>query len=529
MPYTLAWRLRLFILLAWPLLAIGNPLGADESSRNDATLLEPRLIHLRNGTVREWAEFPTQPPGETWETRFVAVKNEREATLRWRQQDVKQTWRVLLNGKPLTQLVADEQDLAICRPVPAGALLTGENLLRIESAARGAPAPDDIRVGQWELIDRPLDDLLHEATLELQVVDEETRAPLPARMTIVAASGALPSIGAVSNERLAVRPGVIYSAAGPVKIGLPSGRYTIYAGRGFEYSLAKVEVELKAGAALARTLTIRREVPTTGYLACDPHIHTLTHSGHGDATLDERMLTLAGEGIELPIATDHNIAIDFEASAQRMKVRPYFTPVVGNEFTTALGHFNVFPLSKTTPLPDPQRGDWPALFDEIFRTPGVKVAILNHARDLHRGTRPFGPQLYNAVVAEQLDGWPLRFNAMEVVNSGATQTAARQLIHDWFGLLNRGQRVTPIGSSDSHDVARYIVGQGRTYIRGDDRDVGRIDVEAAMNNLLQGRVLVSYGLLTELTVDEKYGPGEFAAPVGDEVSIKVRVLGPHWT
>jgi len=40
--------------------------------------------------------------------------------------------------------------------------------------------------------------------------------------------------------------------------------------------------------------------------------------------------------------------------------------------------------------------------------------------------------------------------------------------------------VTPVGSSDSHDVARYIVGQGRTYIRCDDRDVAHLDLEAAV-------------------------------------------------
>ena len=53
-------------------------------------------------------------------------------------------------------------------------------------------------------------------------------------------------------------------------------------------------------------LAIRREVATPGLVACDTHVHTLTNSGHGDATIAERVVTLAGEGIELPIATDHN-------------------------------------------------------------------------------------------------------------------------------------------------------------------------------------------------------------------------------
>ena len=132
---------------------------------------------------------------------------------------------------------------------------------------------------------------------------------------------------------------------------------------------------------MTHRLAIRREVDTTGYVACDTHIHTLTHSGHGDATLNERMITLAGEGIELPIATDHNVHIDYEAEARRLNVRQYFTPVIGNEVTTAVGHFNVFPVQPAARVPDHKHKEWAGIFDAIFATPGVKVAILNHARE----------------------------------------------------------------------------------------------------------------------------------------------------
>jgi hypothetical protein len=125
---------------------------------------------------------------------------------------------------------------------------------------------------------------------------------------------------------------------------------------------------------------------------------------------------------------------------------------------------------------------------------------------------------------------------MEVVNSGAVQSDVLQLFHDWMSLLNRGYRVTPIGSSDSHDVARHFIGQGRTYIRGDDRDPGKIDEAQAIESLLGGHVMVSYGLLAEMTIGGRYGAGDLV-PVGragggersDELSIDLRVLGPRWT
>jgi hypothetical protein len=264
-------------------------------------------------------------------------------------------------------------------------------------------------------------------------------------------------------------------------------------------------------------------------VSCDTHCHTLTHSGHGDATLAERMVTIAGEGIELPIATDHNVTIDYEAAARAAQVRSHFTPVVGNEVTTPrMGHFNVFPIDAGASPIDSRAPDWQTLFRDIFQTPGVRVCILNHARDLHGGFRPFGPRQHLGAVGENLDGRRLEANAMEVVNSGALQTDPLQLYRDWFGMLNRGFVVAPVGSSDSHDVARHFVGQGRTYIRCDERDPGNLPVREACESLAAGRVLVSLGLLTEMTVDGRFQPGDFIAAERD-IDVSLRVLGPSWT
>jgi len=491
-------------------------------------LLVPAPVHLRSGAAREWSEFPEEAGGDKLEIKFAAEKNEREFALQVRQQDVKQSWRVSINDKALGTLAIDENDQTLCFPVPAGTLIAGQNVLRIAAAAGKSAASDDIRVGQVRLIGRPVAELLSEGSLDVQLTDADTGQPLPCRLTIVDSNGSLQSTGASSSDELAVRPGVVYAARGRAKIGLPPGKYTVYAGRGFEYSLAKAEVVVARGPATPLKLQIRREVPTEGYIACDTHVHTVTYSGHGDCTIAERMITLAGEGIELPIATDHNIHVDYAAHAAKAGVSEYFTPVIGNEVTTSVGHFNIFPIHASAEPPDYKSKEWSAIFDGIFGTPGVKVAILNHARDLHSGVRPFGPKLHHAIAGENLDGWPMRFNAMEVVNSGATQTDPLQLFHDWMGLLNAGRVVTPVGSSDSHDVARYIVGQGRTYIRAGDREPGKIDVDAAVNSFLQGRVLVSYGLIAEMTVNGKYGSGELAAPTTGETSVLIRILGPHW-
>jgi len=109
---------------------------------------------------------------------------------------------------------------------------------------------------------------------------------------------------------------------------------------------------------------------------------------------------------------------------------------------------------------------------------------LNHPRDLHSGTRPFGPELHNSVTGANLNGSPIRFKGMEVVNSGVTQTNIMQLFLDWMGLLNANYKIMPVGCSDSHDVGRHFVGQGRTYTCCDGRDPGNIDVIGAADALI---------------------------------------------
>ena len=489
--------------------------------------LTPKMHHLRNVGTQEWSGFPETAEGDHLTLRFNLPDVTGDWTLSIRQEDIKQDWRVLLNGKEAARLHRDEIDMTVAFPVSSELLVNGENALTIQCASQRDA--DDIRIGQVRLLARKVEDFLAEATLKVRVTDDTGESvATPCRLTIVNAAGTLVQTGAISNEHLAVRPGTIYTSTGEAVIPLPAGRYTVYAGRGFEYSLSQLPVELQPGDEKAIGLSIVRQVLTEGYVACDTHVHTRTHSGHGDSTVQERMITLAGEGIELPIATDHNVHIDHDPFAREMNVRQYFTPVIGNEVTTRTAHFNIFPVEAGSPVPDHRSPDWSETFARIDRVPGAKIVILNHARDLHSGVTPFGPKLFNDAVGVNVDGWQLRANAMEVVNSSASQTDIMQLFSDWMTLLNRGHRISPIGSSDSHDVARHFVGQGRTYIRCDDSDPGNIDVDSAVNSLLQGRVRISYGLLTELTVEGKYTSGELARISGEEISVAARVLAPDW-
>jgi hypothetical protein len=490
-------------------------------------LLDKTGVQLRSGDQQEWAEFPVTNLDSKWRVEFDCKWAEQESVLQLRQYDVKEAWTVELNDEKIGELQRDENPLLVFYSIPQELLRPSGNLLEIKSPS--GKNSDDIAISEVQLRHSSREQVLNATTLTVSVKDSAGQLT-PCRITIVNESGALVESGAISSQELAVRTGTIYTLTGRATIALPDGAYTIYAGRGFEYSIAEQQVSLEKADRSEIELSIRREVATPGYVACDTHVHSRTHSGHGDATVDERMITLAGEGIELPIATDHNVNIDHRPFAKALGADRYFTPVIGNEVTTRRGHFNIFPIANGTPAPDHRGEDWESIFQQIEACDGIRMIVLNHARDLHAGFRPFGNNVFNQLVAENIDGWQLRANGMEVINSGATQTDHMQLFHDWMALLNRGQKVTPIGSSDSHDVSRYIVGQGWTYVRCPDEDVSQIDVDLAVTNMVAGRVRVSYGLLLEMSVADRWTSGDTALVSGRvQVPVHIRVLGPHWT
>jgi hypothetical protein len=488
-------------------------------------ILEARTLHLGRPGSYEWEEFKDRPvDGEKLERRFQAAANATEQTLRLWHSNVKLNWTVKLNGKRLGILTTAETPMETVLAIAPGLLVEGENILTLDAP----PSLDDIEIGPVLLTPEPVKHFLSAASLHVQVTDASQASPIPCRLTLTRPDGTLQPLLAAPEGAVAVRTGVVYTRDGLAVISVPAGDYVLHAGRGFEWSVATQKLTVKAGDASKVALTIKREVDTQGWIAADSHIHTLTHSGHGDATMDERMLTIAGEGIELAISTDHNHPTDYAPAAASTGTASAFTPVIGNEVTTKHGHFNAFPIQPAAPLVDAAEQDWARLIPAIRRTPGVQVITLNHPRDLHSGFVPLGGLHFNPKTGKHRDAEAMQIDAMEVITSAAMQSDVHLLFRDWFALLNRGHRIAAIASSDSHDVNRFILGQGRTYVAAkDDRPAG-LDLDEIWRSYHEGRLLVSLGLLTTLKVDERFVVGDLATGLGSTLRVEICVHGPSW-
>ena len=508
-----------FLVLA---LTLGQSLPAAEGE----TVLESKRLHLGKPGQWEWDAYKDRPvDAERLELHFQAQANATEQTLSLWQKGVKLSWPLLLNGRKLGALVSDEAALEHLVTIAPGLLRAGENVLTLEAPN----AVDDIEVGPVTIHHQSKQDVLSGATVEVSVTDAATGKPLPCRLTLTRADATLQPLRAGPSEDVAVRVGVVYTRNGTASLSVPPGDYVLYAGRGFEWSVERLRFSVAKNETKPLAFQLRREVPTEGWVAADSHIHTLTFSGHGDATVEERLLTIAGEGIELAIATDHNHHTDYAPTARSAGVADRFTSVIGNEVTTKHGHFNAFPIQPGAKVVNAQEDAWETLIPAIRATPGVKVLTLNHPRDMHSGFIPFGGIQFNPSTGSHRQAAALKVDAIEVITSGALQSDLQLLYRDWFALLNRGHHIAAIGSSDSHDVNRFILGQGRTYVAVNDADPAHLDLDHVWRSYQEGRLLVSLGLLTQLRVNDRFTVGDTATGLGDSIKVEASVFGPAWT
>jgi predicted metal-dependent phosphoesterase TrpH len=523
-----------FSLLLGALLASGRV----EAGEGDPVRITNRFFHLGDTKHPEWKDLTTEEPVHRMrlEIEFEAKENQKNLVLEVQAGGVAMDWKVKLNEKDLGNLKKTDPLTAQYFQVEPFTLITGKNKLFVTTERPG----DDIYVGKAALHDRPLREIMGLSRVKVEVRDKDTGQSLPSRLTIVRPEEKkekeatkvieeLVDVFLKSDSDVAVRKGIIYTKNGSAAFELAPGRYTIYATRGFEYGLAAARIELGRLEDRRIELELRREVDTTGYLAADSHIHTRTYSGHGDINLEERVIAIAGEGIEVAIATDHNHNTSYAPAMEKVAVEDRFQSVVGNEVTTPLGHFNAFPFDKEAKPPEHEYSDWVKLIQAMRASSGVRVIILNHPRRPNTKKSPFEELRYNPLSGEAHDGpQSLGIDAVEVLNAKTLADDRLLTFKDWFGLLNRGHRVAAVAASDSHAVDE-IVGQARTYVVSSTDDPRKVNIPEICDNYLAGRLLTSLGLLTEAEIDGKYRVGDLATGLKETLTVAIKVQGPSWT
>jgi hypothetical protein len=337
---------------------------------------------------------------------------------------------------------------------------------------------------------------------------------------------------------------------GALTLPLAPGDYRVDVSRGMEYDAFSIDpLTIADGQATEVDATLNRVVDTAGWISVDPHIHS-EMSTDSQVPLDVRLLSIAAEGVEVPISTDHDFVSDYGPVVAELGLSAWVAPQVGVEASSLVwGHVNSWPL-----VPDYDRagGDAVPWYDrspgdvyDLMRARGDHVVIqLNHPR--HPTSGAFETLRFNAetLMAERDPtalGLPgdtnlsdFDFDTLEVANDFSADQFADSF-HDWLALVAGGHPAVATGSSDSHGRSAYI-GNSRTYVYvgpGAD-DPATLDGDAVNEALVAGKAVVAQGaFVTAAIVDP--GTGQPAAPGAlvdlsgqSEAELHIRVQAPPW-
>jgi predicted metal-dependent phosphoesterase TrpH len=341
------------------------------------------------------------------------------------------------------------------------------------------------------------------------IVLDEQGAPVFARVVLRASDG-------VAHEALAL-------GAEGVALSVPDGAYEIRASRGPEHSIAIERIDVRARGAGERTLQLRREVATDGYIGCDFHLHG-EHSPDSAVANATRIASIAAEGLDFAVPTDHNHIASY-AEPSDPTALPFGT-LPGVELTTwapSIGHFNVFPIAR---LPKHSGRQPDELFAELRRNPRHVIQV-NHPRlDDHIAYFLLG----GLSEAGQLTtpSYSLDFDVLEVWNGYDLARPERRdrVFHEWLSILAAGHHIAASGNSDSHDVQRQRPGYPRTYVYLGDQ-AAHSEPEAVAAALKAGRAFVTSGPLLEVEIDGEK-PGGAVQPNHDHVVLEARVQAASW-
>lgn len=494
------------------------------------TTSEPAMDAISGGawTDTEQKKDVTLEPGKsiTYERMFVVGRRADSVSV-----DVE---LARLQGRPLGRIEVAHAPARAKISVGAMAIVaTGED-----------PLIAEVPIGRWNVESKDVDVRAGEPTrltLSFAVPKESKLGPctedgrqIPCKLTVEGASAVDfgPShVAGPAKNQITLLPGESFS------VPLADGRYVVTASRGPEYEIATKEIAAGEPASFA----LRRVIATPGYASCDFHQHTVLSADSAVGTRD-RVIANAAEGVEVAVATEHNVVADFSPIVKELGLAPFLVTIAGDELTSDAskkpwGHANVFPLpvddarARGGAIPVRDRPPKTAFAEARALPGGPRVVSINHPRTKTNGY--FDLLSFDAKTGTSTDpAYDGTFDAMEIW-SGRHIGARDVVIVDWFGLLRNGHPTTPIAATDTHGIVGQEAGYPRTYVRVSKDDALEAWSTDRTNEIVKAvretrDVVLTNGPFVTVTANGQGMGGIAKTAKGGVVELKVRVVTASW-
>ena len=373
------------------------------------------------------------------------------------------------------------------------------------------------------------------ATLSINIEDQSGQ-PIGAVVELRWANGA-PDLAVPSTLRAAFglptsgNPGWVWTGDGEVVASLLPGEYDLVVTHSWRHGRVSIEdVVLTSGLDTAVTVVLPEVVARDGWLAVDSHLHAAP-STDGKLPMEDRLITCAAAGVDLPINTDHDRMADYRPLNEALGLSDRMQNMPGVEISSVRrGHFNLFPVE-----PDPQGSVnggalawWDIPFDtdqhaERMKATGTDDSLLqiNHGRGA--GAMDFASFDHTIGEPRVDDFWTWSFELFELVNGRGRGNWLEER-QDWFSWLDTGRRKVPTGVSDSHSRSSPC-GYAHTDVLLDSTDPASVTPAALSEAFLAGHVVVSGGVTLRATLDGSL-PGDVAT--GETATLAATVRAPDW-
>lgn len=326
-----------------------------------------------------------------------------------------------------------------------------------------------------------------------------------------------------------------YAVGGNLTTFVPAGEVQVVVTRGLEYDLFSTTLNLDAGGSHLEEVELVRGVDTSGWRSGDFHQH-MEPSIDSRVHVRDRVLENASQGVELMVATDHEVITDLQPAIDDLGLGHELSTFPGIEFSPLYAHYNVFPVPYRPNLRG--RGSVPLAdridkevtlrrMPEIIETARAVFATdpvvqMNHPRNNSGMFNhvQFDPELGPDMVTHE--DFVIDIDAIEVINRYGHVC---QVLADWSGLLNAGYRVAGLGNSDTHHT-NGEAGVPRNYMRT-DRDPGDIDADVAREAIRSGQITVGGHAFVDFG-DDMIPGDEITVDADGMAQFNVRVQTADW-
>lgn len=314
-------------------------------------------------------------------------------------------------------------------------------------------------------------------------------------------------------------PGALPAGRWHVQFGIPNARKDAR-------SAYRVEIFFDRGSARHASAAIT-DAPVKagpGWYRGDLHMHDAHSDGSCDSQSGKRVPcplyrtveAAAQADLDFIAVTDHNTSSHFSALRE---LQPYYDKLLlipGAEITTFGGHANIFGQSRWVDfrVGSPAVPDIAALQKDV----AAAGAILS----VNHPALPSGEACMGCGWVWPGTDWS-KVTAIEAINGLTTQPPLAGLDF-WYDKLNRGYRITGIGSSDNHDPAAERPGSARVGRPATVVHARDLSQPAILDGIRAGNVFIDVEGSRDRMLDVTVVSGKARAVMGETVTAPAATL-----